>query len=364
MRQSWDDPMNPVNPRRWSRWGLLVVAAILSGCLLVWAHGVLMPFMLAFVIAYLLAPIVDFASQRAHIPSVLAIFLVYGVFAWLVVLALVYMVPILIQESVRIIRYVPQLSQGLQTTWNYWLGRFHQQPMPAAIRTAINATALHLQTQLLRALKGLVGAIFGLVPGVLSFLIAPILAFYVLKDLSRVRQHFWNFVPLVWRPGIFKLGLDLDRVLNGYIRGQLLVALAVGVLSALWMVALNIPFALLIGALAAVTDVVPYVGPIAGAIPAVLLGLTRSPWIAFYAGVGFLVIHQLEGTVIGPKVVGDSVGLHPLVIIFSILAGGEMAGFVGLLLAVPAAAILKVLLTHLYRRLSLSLDRDSLPWVQ
>ena len=332
---------------------------------LVWsAQGVLLPFALAFAIAYLLAPLVDAASRRARIPPALAILLVYGLFAWLVVIALVYLVPVLIQESMRIIRYVPELSQGVQATWDYWLRRFHQQPMPGAIRAAINATGIHLQAQLLRALKGLVRGVFSLVPGVLSFLIAPILAFYVLKDLAHIRERFWNFVPVEWQPAIFKWGIDVDRALNGYIRGQVLVALVVGLLSAVWMVVLHIPFALLIGALATLTDVVPYVGPVAGAIPAVLLGLTRSPWIALYAGMGFLVIHQLEGTVIAPKVVGDSVGLHPLVIIFSLLAGGEIFGLAGLLLAVPATALLKVSFTHLYRRLALSLDHHSLPSVQ
>jgi predicted PurR-regulated permease PerM len=85
----------------------------------------------------------------------------------------------------------------------------------------------------------------------------------------------------------------------------------------------------------------------------------HSPWVALYAVLGFIVIHQLEGMVISPKVVGDSVGLHPLVIIFAILAGGDLAGFTGLILAVPVSAAIKVILVHLYRRLSVSLDRPS-----
>jgi predicted PurR-regulated permease PerM len=236
--------------------------------------------------------------------------------------------------------------------------------MPNAIRLAVIGTGLHLKSQLLHALKNLVGAVFGLVPGVLSFVVAPILAFYVLKDLPRMRDRFWDFVPVDWRASVYKLGFDLDRALNGYIRGQLMVALVVGILSTVWMIVLHIPFALLIGAVAAMTDIIPYVGPIAGAIPAVILGLLHSPWVSLYAVIGFVVIHQLEGTVISPKVVGDSVGLHPLMIIFAILAGGEIAGFTGLLLGVPTAAVGKVIVTHLYRRFVVSLDHDSTPSVQ
>jgi predicted PurR-regulated permease PerM len=132
-----------------------------------------------------------------------------------------------------------------------------------------------------------------------------------------------------------------------------MVAVVVGLLSTVWMIVLKIPFALLIGAVAAVTDVIPYLGPVAGAIPAVLLGLTRSPWVSLYAVLGFVVIHQLEGTVISPKVVGESVGLHPLVVIFAILAGGAIAGFWGLIIGVPLAAVLRVVLQHGYRRLTI-----------
>lgn len=356
--------MHSPSPRRWLRWGLLMIAGIAFCWLIALAHGVLLPFFLSFIIAYLLDPLVEILSVQGRIHRAVAILLVYALFGLVVAVVVVYMVPVLVQESLRLIKYVPDLARGVQQTWDYWLGRFHQQPMPSAIRSALTSTGVHLQGKLLQSLRRAAAGAFGLVPGVLSVVVAPILAFYVLKDIIRIRRRFWEFVPVDWRPSVFKLGIDLDRALNGYIRGQIIVALVVGMLSALWVMALHIPFAPLIGAVAAITDVIPYVGPIAGAVPAVLLGLMRSPWTAGYAVIGFIVIHQLEGMVISPKVVGDSVGLHPLVIIFAILAGADMAGFTGLLLAVPFAAALKVLLTHLYRRLTVSLDHDSTPSVQ
>ncbi|MDA8206325.1 MAG: AI-2E family transporter [Thermaerobacter sp.] len=362
MRPSWTEELQ--SPRRWCRWGLLACVALAVIWLMASARGVLFPFFLAFVLAYLLAPLVEVLSLYGRIHRVIAILLVYALFGLVVFAGVVYAIPTLVQESVHLIKYLPNLATAVQTSWNYWLERFYHQPMPEPIRSAITSTGAHLKTQLLRALNGLVGAAFGLVPGMLSFLIAPILAFYLLADLHRIRERFWQFVPVDWQASVHKLGFDLDSALNGYIRGQLIVALVVGVLSSAWMMVLHIPFALLIGAVAALTDVVPYVGPIAGAIPAVLLGLMQSPWVSLYAVLGFIVIHQLEGTVISPKVVGDSVGLHPLVVIFAILAGGEIGGFTGLLVGVPVAAALKVLLAHLYRRVTVSLDHDSTPSVQ
>ncbi|PSR24113.1 MAG: AI-2E family transporter [Sulfobacillus acidophilus] len=352
------------SPRRWFRWGLLAFTSAVGLWLLIMARGAFLPFFLSFVLAYLLAPLIELASWHGRIHRGVAILGIYALFVVIMSAGVIYIVPVLVRESVRFIQYVPHLALVLQQGWNYWLARFHQQPMPNAIRSAVIGTGLHVKSQLLHALKSLVGAIFRLVPGVLSFVVAPILAFYVLKDLPRMRDRFWEFVPVDWRASVYKLGFDLDRALNGYIRGQIMVALMVGILSSVWMMALHIPFALLIGAVAAITDIIPYVGPIAGAIPAVILGLLRSPWISLYAVIGFIVIHQLEGTVISPKVIGNSVGLHPLVIIFAILAGGEIAGFLGLLLAVPTAAVAKVVVTHLYRRLAVSLDHDSTPSVQ
>lgn len=357
-------PVTPKGPRRWHRWGLLVGVLAFAVWLMSAAHAVLLPFVIAFVLAYLLAPVVEALVVHGHLHRVVGIVLVYGLVGLIMALLIVYFVPTLVAESLRLIKFVPQLAQDVQGAWNYWLSRFHQQPMPPAIRGAISGTAKHLQTRLLSALNGTVHAAFGLVPGLLSFLIAPILSFYVLKDLPRIKEKFWALVPVTWRGGVYKLGYDIDRALNGYIRGQLMVALAVGVLSAIWMIILHIRFALLIGAVAAITDIIPYVGPVAGAIPAIALGLMRSPWVALYAVLGFIVIHQLEGTVISPKVVGESVGLHPLIVIFAILAGGEVDGFFGLLMAVPVAAVIKVVVAHGYRRLTVSLDRDSTPSVQ
>lgn len=334
---------------RWYRRGLLAAGTVGAVWILWRAGPVLTPFGFAVVIAYLLAPTVDRMS-RAGVNRVAAILVVYAVVGLVIAALILYVVPILVQESVRVIRMVPEFAARTQASWDYWLARFHQTPIPPSIRAAINQTGTHVQSQLFSLLKGAMGTLFGLVPGLLSLVVAPVLAFYLLKDLDRVRRRFWAMVPVDWQAAVFKLGVDIDRALGGFIRGQLVVAVVVGALTAAWMQLLGIPFALLIGAVAGISDIIPYVGPIVGALPAVALGLTLSPWSAVYAVGGLVAIHQLEGTVIGPKVVGESVGLHPLVVIFAILAGGELGGLAGLLLAVPTAAVLKVIFTHLYRR--------------
>lgn len=340
------------SPLRWYRRGLLAFLTVFGLWILWVARPILTPFVFAFVLSYLLAPPVEFFS-RFGLRRYAAILLVYTLLAMGVAAVVLYLAPLLFRESFEVVRRVPGWAMSAQNAWSYWLTVFHEAPVPAALRGLMNQTATHLQHALFGVLKGMMGTAFGLVPGVLSLLIAPILAFYVLKDLDRIRLRFWALLPIDWHPAAYKMGLDVDRVLNGFIRGQLLVALTVGILSAAWMAVLHIPFALLVGFLSAVTDIIPYVGPIVGALPAIALALTISPLQAVWVVLGFLTIHQLEGAVIGPKVMGDSVGLHPLMVIFAILAGGELAGVTGLLLAVPATAVLKVVFGHLYQRFTL-----------
>lgn len=340
-RTSWD------NVRR-----LYFTGLVLAFVFLIWVSWrVLTPFVFAAVLTYLLAPVVAwFEHRRVH--RLLAIFIAYALASFVVVALVLYLLPLAVQQSLHLVHILPGFIAGAQLTWDRYLAAFHEAPVPAAIRTAISQAAGHLQGSLSQQIRGLVGAAFGLVPGLVSLAVSPILAFYLLKDLHRVKRRFWNLIPVDWQPAAYKLGLDLDRTLAGYIRGQLSVALMVGILSAAWTAFLGIPFAVLIGLVAAVTDIIPYIGPIIGALPAVVLGTMQEPVLGLYALAGFVAIHQIEGTVLAPQIVGDAVGLHPLLVILAILIGGELGGLGGMLVAVPVAGAVKVVASHLYRRLA------------
>lgn len=331
---------------------LYVGVLVLAFVFLIWVSWrVMTPFVFAAVLTYLLAPVVLWFEHRG-INRLLGIFVAYALTSFVVIALILYLLPLAVQQSLRLVHILPGFIASAQLTWDRYLEAFHEAPVPSTIRTAINQAASHLQGTLSQQIRGLVGAAFGLVPGLISIAVSPILAFYLLKDLNHVKRRFWNLIPLDWQPAAYKLGLDLDRTLAGYVRGQLSVALMVGILSAAWTAFLGIPFAVLIGLVAAVTDIIPYIGPIVGALPAVLLGTMRDPVLGLYALGGFIAIHQIEGTVLAPQIVGDAVGLHPLLVILAILVGGELGGLGGMLVAVPVAGAVKVLAGHLYRRLT------------
>jgi predicted PurR-regulated permease PerM len=340
----------PGAPAPW-RWGYLL--ALVAGIALVlWvARGALLPFAFGSIVAYLLAPPVAWLERRG-VARVLAILVAYAVVGAVLLAVGLYVIPLAVQQGAGLARDLPRIVAEGQVTWDRYLSLFHQAPLPPAIRAAINQVSIRIDRSVAGVLNGTLAAAFGLVPWLVALAFAPVLAFYLLTDLPVIGRRAWELVPLDWRPAVYKLGRDVDRALSGYVRGQLLVALVVGTLAGAWTLALGIRFPVLIGLVAAITDVVPYIGPVAGAIPAVWLALAISPLTAAYTVAGFVLIHQLEGAVISPKVLGEAVGLHPLMVMVAVLVGAELWGVLGMLVAVPVVAALRIVVEHAYRRLT------------
>jgi predicted PurR-regulated permease PerM len=179
--------------------------------------------------------------------------------------------------------------------------------------------------------------------------ISPILAFYLLHDWYKIKSEILALLPSGWRAELILFFRDVDKVLGGIIRGQLLVASIIGVFVTIGLYLLQVKFALIIGILAALFDIIPYFGPIIGASPAVMLAILESPWLTIKVILLFFIIQQIEGNIIHPKIIGENIGLHPLSVIFVVFVGGEVAGIIGMLLGVPVAAIGKVLVRHIVK---------------
>ncbi len=177
-----------------------------------------------------------------------------------------------------------------------------------------------------------------------GLIIVPILAFYILLDLDRLRDGTIALFPARYRDHILGVLHDVDRVLGGFIRGQVIVAAVVAALATAILLAFRIKYAFLIGAFVGIMDVIPYVGAIAGAIPAVILATFEHGvvWAALVV-LAFFAMYELEGHFIAPFVVGQRVGLPPLMVIVAILIGAEIGGIAGMFVAVPVAGIIRVL---------------------
>lgn len=329
---------------------LVAVAAALALCFLWLVRSGLYPFVIAFFLAYLLNPAVSWIETRG-VPRVWAIALVYLVLFSAVIIGGSRLIPVLIRELESFARELPLMTAKGEELLEAVQSQYQQSALPysmrAALDNAISALELEIQTFIAAAVAG----IFGAFSHFIGLAISPVLAFYLLHDWREIRGEIAALLPSAWRHELDLLLRDLDKVLAGVIRGQLTIAVLVGVLVSCGLYLLGVRYALLIGILAGMLDIIPYFGAVIGATPALTVALLESPWLALKVGLLFFVIHQTEGTIIGPKILGEKVGLHPLSVVFFLFIGEELGGLFGMLLGVPAAAVGKVVLRHMLRAL-------------
>jgi predicted PurR-regulated permease PerM len=183
---------------------------------------------------------------------------------------------------------------------------------------------------------------------VVEVVVGIVLSIYVLSGLPKLRRGLVGLIPDARRGEVLQVGREVGRSVGGFFRGQLLVALFVGVASAVGLTLVKLPFAVLIGVIAGIFNLVPLIGPFIGAVPAVAIGLLSGhPVRALYAALVLLAVQQLDNHLISPTVMGRTVRLHPIVILLSLLAGGAVAGIFGMLLVIPGVAAVKIVATHL-----------------
>jgi predicted PurR-regulated permease PerM len=181
------------------------------------------------------------------------------------------------------------------------------------------------------------------------FVLAPIIAFYLLVDLPRLRRVMLGLIPERSEREVLIVAHRLNRAIGGFFRGQLLVALIVGVMVSIGLFAIDLPFWLLVGMVAGLFNVIPLIGPWVGAVPGVIIALTtRDVTTAVWVAVIMLIAQQIDNHFISPIVMQRAVKLHPAAVMLALLAGGTIGGFFGLLLAVPTTAVLKIVVGHLW----------------
>jgi len=304
------------------------------------------PFLLAIILAYLLNPLVDFFESR-HIPRVLAIFMIYLAVGALIALSITYTVPRMLMEINKLTERLPEFT-GLLTQFVADIEeRFQRTNLPPVLRNMVEHNIQKAQDRLLVALEYSVEVLLAALGRVFVALLTPVLTFYILKDVVVIKRTISNLLPGKHRRKLLAWLSKIDSTLGSWIRGQLLIAFMVGVLSMIGLSIIGLDFAILLGVLAGMLDVIPYFGPIIGGIPPVVVGLLVSPAMGIKALAVIIVIQQIESNLITPQILGHSLGLHPLIVIFALLLGGELGGLVGMILSVPVAAILKVTIEHL-----------------
>ncbi|TDF97690.1 AI-2E family transporter [Paenibacillus piri] len=305
---------------------------------------ILAPFVIAMVISYVLNPIVSLLNAR-KMPRTVAVLLIYAVFIVVVTVVLMNLIPVFIRQLTEFNEHIPQLASKAQS----FVDKLNSlQFLPDSVRTGVNRSLAKLESGISGMVSDYIDGIGGMIDMVFIAFIIPFLAFYILKDFQLIEKTVLTIVPKAKRKQVITLLVDIDTALGNYIRGQLLVCMIVGGLAYVGYWATGMPYALLLACIVAIFNIIPYLGPFFGAAPAIVLAATISLKMVLMVAAVNTICQILEGNVISPQVVGRSLNMHPLIIIFALLVGGEFAGVVGLILAVPFFAVMKVILQHVF----------------
>lgn len=323
----------------------VAVGAVLA--LLFILKAALTPLVAAFVLAYLLDPLID-RIEAWGIPRRLAILLLVGLAGVVLVGVLAVLVPILVADISRLGQQLPDyVARVLET----WIPRFEMRTgveVPGTVQELLQRARegeLQLPLDTAReAIQRLVSILTGTVSGVIGLLVVPVLAYYALLEFDHTKLRVLEAVPPRYRDEVVEKASTIDRLVSGFLRGQLTVALCLGVLYAAGFSVIGIDLAVGVGLLAGVMALIPYLGNVVALATAAILCMLEfgvDYHLLLVAG-WFAVVQNLEGFVLTPRIVGRSVGLHPALVIVALLIGADLFGFLGLLVAVPLAAVVKV----------------------
>jgi predicted PurR-regulated permease PerM len=333
----------------WWYWAVFFGALVLAIYLL---GPVLTPFVISFSLAYLLHPSVDWL-ERHRIPRGLGVTLVFGLGALIVALIILLLIPTLQTQIARLEVFLPQANIWLQQQALPWISR----------RIGVNVARLDSGwlTQWLQenftaagsfatnALKYVTSSGMQVAATVANLFLVPIVTFYMMRDWYSMLQSVGNLVPRPLLPAVGDLAREADDVLAAFLRGQMLGMMTLGAIYGTGFWIAGVEFAMLIGIFAGLVSFVPYLGVAMALFSAMITATVTGAEPAVYAYILVVVgIGQaLEGSVVTPLLVGDRIGLHPIMVIFLVLAGGQLFGFVGVLVALPVGAVLSVFFRHL-----------------
>jgi predicted PurR-regulated permease PerM len=299
--------------------------------------------------AYLIYPLVRRLNERVSLGWSIAI--VYVTIGLFVVVAALLIVPPLLDESQKLVAQVPGFVEKAQaeltTPTNPLLRR-----LPPTSRTYLarlpGQLGMLIQTYGVDAAQKTFTIVVSVVSIGATIIIVPVLAAYMLIDAGNVKRNVLGLVPAKGRRKAEAIVDDLDKVIGGFIRGQLIDGAIVGTMIGVMLGVMRVPYALLIGVAAGILNFIPYAGAVVGFVPAVIIALlVNGPTNALIVAGLFMVIQQIDGNFVAPRVLKDNVGLSPLYIILAILVGTELFGLAGTFLSVPVAAMLRVLREHL-----------------
>ena len=341
----------------WLR-ALIIIAVLIGLGVLAWMlgtaaariHNILTTIVAAILFAYMIYPPVRLLSRR--MPRALAVLIVYIIVLGLVGLAIAYLAPTLTRQAMDLSQTFPATLQSLEKQAANPSSSSLLKALPPELRSFVlaNLARAGAIAAALGATLGLqaLGILRGTVTFVVDLLLVLTLTFFFVTDVERIRAGFMRLVPKKARQGTAAFIDDADVVIAGFVRGQVILALIIGLAAMLILLVMRVPYALLLAVVAGVASLIPILGEFIGGIPMFVVALVAAGPIRALIVLGlFILVFEAQGRVLAPIIVGKSVGVSALVIFISIVVGAETLGILGMVLAVPVAGIVRIALDRI-----------------
>ncbi len=306
----------------------------------------LAPFLAALIVAYLLAPLVSFMERR-RISRPAGIIVLYLLFAIVLFVFCVRVAPLFLDDLQELINQLPSYADAAQEFLHRMEAGYRRFSLPPNAREIVENNFAALGDLLADRMEHLYNFLLSLLNSAILLVLVPVLTYFFLRDETSLKRALLILFPPGYRRFVTAAAGEINGALGAFIRGSLLVSFAVALLTYAGFLLLGVRFPLVLAIIIGITNLIPIVGPIIGAVPAWIVAFLDTPLLSLKVILLIVIIQQVECQLIVPVIIGRSAHLHPLAIIIALLLGGKLFGFAGLLLAVPAALTLRILGKHL-----------------
>jgi len=300
-------------------------------------------FSIALMLAYFFDPLYKYLISKKA-PKVLAIIIVFGIIMTLLILTIFFLIPSVINQLNILYKEIPNFIENYQNLILSIKPQLSKFINPADVEILLKENLSELQKSVLGFSQTIIIYLSNMVSSItFGIVIVPLILFYLMRDMFIFKENLYIYVSKKNKKEFKEVLEEVDHIVSGFIRGRIIVCFIVGTLIGIGLYFLNLEFALIIGIVSGIFNFIPYLGPIVGVVLALIFAIGNSWWSLLLIVVLFIVVNQLETIYLNPNILGKGLGLHPLTVILSMLICGQLLGILGVLVAVPLAAILKVL---------------------
>lgn len=291
---------------------------------------------ISFLLSYVLKPIQEFLYKNGINKKASAIILILSIIG-IIAGFVIYFVPIVLKEGEHFYESLEDIKNSMSYMYSTIMEKnkffmYLNGELEYRVRSFTNSL-------LLKVLDGVVS--FG--ENVLSFAVVPVLSYYFLGEGEFFYNKFMLLIPRTKRTATRNIFNDIDKILSRYVASQFLLSILIGGLTFIVLISLKVDFPIILSVINGIANIIPYFGPIIGAVPPILMALLISPSKALWVTVLLLIIQQIEGNILSPKIIGDSISMHPIIVIILLILGGKIGGFTGMVLAVPLGVVIKII---------------------